>query len=145
MKLRRGRCALRYLILVATATTACLLAFAAAPKGVLPEAEATCWGAGNPVTWWYPSSNPGVIESPRRGQCDRDGLYRGKVNDVKRNGACAYVKIRDAGRKWIAGRDCSPDNGPEYYHFRDRNGDHSARMWICSTRHNCIPRRVWGY
>lgn len=110
---------------------------AGAPVGMLPAAHAWC---SQGVSKYFESNDVygGVVarEESIAGTCNGDGTYRGTIDDRRADGACAYVKFRDAGVTSVQGIDCTANNGPTGYHFDDRNGDRRAEIKVC-VDYNC--------
>lgn len=134
--------------MVAVLISAAFVVTIVGPTSLLPSAKATCLGQGNPATIYsYYNGTLRGKEWAVLGTCDGDGIYRGKVSDLKTDGRCMYAKFMDAGIVSTQGIDCTTDNTGVQYSFYDRNGDHSAYIKVCPEGlcGDFAWIHIWGY
>lgn len=127
-------------------------AIAVAPAAMVPAADATCHGAGNPAAIVIKDANGRTrgreTATPRT--CDRDGGYIGQVADTFRErtrNLCVLVQFRDGGSVTTDAYDCTPNDGANRYSLHDRSGDRQGYIRVClEDRCGSAPwRRIWGY
>lgn len=100
-------------------------------------AHAWCWGD------FASTSNVGFAAEDARESCNDNGVYYGRIRDIREDGSCVYVRFRDGSYSGIQGVSC--DSAGYNYAFWDQTGNTSAIAGLFNDHVSPRYLDIYGY